>query len=367
MKKLLLLIIGVLLITDLQAQKVQTCTNGKVGIFSKHRKWIIQPDYQYLKIINNKLIIASLDKRTFGVIDWNEKWIIRPKYTEIKEINEQIFIGALNSSTCELVNGDGQVIDRMDFSVATSIIPYTKMPYASGSKLFIENIINTWQKKGEFEKVTDWKERVNEASRQKKIDELYKKYTDIYMLVNQERQIAMDLGMYDADNEVYKVSTDYGDILVPVPISEAPDFKKQWNRIDKHSKYFIDNGNLALAEVTFRMPNSNTYKYSNQNSLNYVTTNIEYNFSPIVLPENQSSNGNVQRNQNIKTVSIQIGKSDVDSDIPVSKRKSENTFAVIIANEKYRREVEVPFANNDGLVFSEYCKKTLGIPERNIL
>lgn len=57
--------------------------------------------------------------------------------------------------------------------------------------------------------------------------------------------------------------------------------------------------------------------------------------------------------------------SDVDSDIPVTKNKAENTFAYIIANENYDI-AKVPYALNDGWIFEQYCRKTLGIPEKNI-
>lgn len=70
------------------------------------------------------------------------------------------------------------------------------------------------------------------------------------------------------------------------------------------------------------------------------------------------------KNFDIKTASL---KSDVDKDIPiVNSSKNENTFAVIIANETYRKEAGVPFASNDGKVFAEYCEKTLCIPTSNI-
>ena len=59
-------------------------------------------------------------------------------------------------------------------------------------------------------------------------------------------------------------------------------------------------------------------------------------------------------------------RSDVDIDIPVSKAKQEKTFAVIIANENYEEEVNVEFALNDGVAFSQYCTKTLGIPQENV-
>ena len=58
--------------------------------------------------------------------------------------------------------------------------------------------------------------------------------------------------------------------------------------------------------------------------------------------------------------------SDVDRNIPVTKAKQEKTFAVIIANENYEEEVNVDYALNDGLAFSQYCTKVLGLPESNV-
>ncbi len=58
---------------------------------------------------------------------------------------------------------------------------------------------------------------------------------------------------------------------------------------------------------------------------------------------------------------------DVDIDIPVvSTDKNNNTYCVIIANEKYEDVPEVEYAERDGEVFREYCIKTLGIPEKQV-
>lgn len=61
--------------------------------------------------------------------------------------------------------------------------------------------------------------------------------------------------------------------------------------------------------------------------------------------------------------------SDVDINIPEASESNENGIALIIANENYKNSEyvgNVPFANNDGKIFKEYCMKTLGIPERQI-
>ncbi len=61
-----------------------------------------------------------------------------------------------------------------------------------------------------------------------------------------------------------------------------------------------------------------------------------------------------------------IAKSDVDQNIPATNIKNPNTFVLIIANEEYKNEINVEFAENDGSTFKEYCVKTLGIPAENI-
>ena len=57
---------------------------------------------------------------------------------------------------------------------------------------------------------------------------------------------------------------------------------------------------------------------------------------------------------------------DVDINIPIANNMSNLTFAVIISNEKYQMEKPVQYAENDGKIFTEYCKKALGLPEKNV-
>ncbi len=57
--------------------------------------------------------------------------------------------------------------------------------------------------------------------------------------------------------------------------------------------------------------------------------------------------------------------SDVDNNIPIGKKADDNTFAFIIANENYPM-AKVPYALNDGWIFEQYCKKTLGLKDDNV-
>ena len=80
---------------------------------------------------------------------------------------------------------------------------------------------------------------------------------------------------------------------------------------------------------------------------------------------NHTESGNSESTEN-HVAEENVQATDVDMNIPIAATRNENTFAVIISNEKYQEEVDVKFASNDGRMFREYCLKTLGIPDKNI-
>lgn len=88
-----------------------------------------------------------------------------------------------------------------------------------------------------------------------------------------------------------------------------------------------------------------------------------YSQSNVSRPKAFNITGNVR--QPASTVAAATA-SDVDRNIPKTDTPNENTFAVIIANENYRRVAPVEFALNDGKMFKEYCMSTLGIPSTQI-
>ncbi len=57
---------------------------------------------------------------------------------------------------------------------------------------------------------------------------------------------------------------------------------------------------------------------------------------------------------------------NVDENIPRNSVQDTRTYAVIIGNELYENEAEVPFAENDAKVFKDYVQQTLGVPENHI-
>lgn len=103
---------------------------------------------------------------------------------------------------------------------------------------------------------------------------------------------------------------------------------------------------------------------------------VDASLSPaLTIPQNekvlaQFSIRPVDRQQVVADDNIMLGSrtllSDVDIDIPTTKKSAENTFALIISNENYKQVEDVPFAINDGKVFEQYLKLAIGVPENHI-
>lgn len=297
-------------------------------------------------------------------------------------------------------------------------------------KKAIQQDVESWQKKGEFETTSAWKARVNDKTRQKYISEitskiyvqyknelntvkqeqieLAKKYTDYKeALLKQYYSHKMaratnilmnsnfELRPYDADHETFLIhNNSYGDVLLPVPVEEAPSFKQNWYNISRNIKpEFVPNGeDVALNKLIFTN-SGRQYIYDSHTIANYAITDVNYNFAPIEIAEinfediekegvfttNTPFSSSIVglKNQDTVLASTNItperkqifasDKSDVDIQIPHnSELKNSTTFAVIIANEKYNNVSPVPYAENDGEIFSKYLTNTIGLPKEHV-
>ncbi|MCL2040576.1 MAG: WG repeat-containing protein [Bacteroidales bacterium] len=303
------------------------------GYIDKTGKEVIPLKYGYAGYFFDGLALVQLNGK-WGYIDKTGKEVIPIKYTE-NEADEYLF--------------------------------YLFSPFA---KEYVEEKINEWQKKDKFETTTEWQQRVNETTRKAEIDKLTKEARTEFLAsrsTGTTLKLSFNPNDYDADNETYLIkSGQFGDLLVHVPRKEAPAFESAWEKITKTPQYTIDDDKFALAEIAFTMPDGKTYKYSNQSSLNYTVAQIDYKFDPIEINVAPPTQTTPKGNQTIGTVNVQVGKSDVDMDIPKTDVKNNKTFAIIIANENYRRESKVEFAQNDGETFRKYCIQTLGLPETNV-
>ena len=307
-------------------------------------------DKENFNIINNKL--ASLGG---GKIESN----FIPQLIEFNgEVKPSIAAVATQQQS---IDGDSQAKEE------EKGIP----SYSAFAIPFIENRIDKWQQKDSYETLDEYRARMTEKNRDAKIQEMQKLAQQEYISKYESRVNLrhLELKPYDADHEVFLVtSPDVGEMVVPVPRSnnEARIFASNWNGMQfKNPKYFIDKDHLALAQLTIITPSGKEYHYDNAAALNYTATNVEVHFDPINAGMLAANTSNANK-QTIQQQNVKLGTSDVDENIPENPTTNNKTFAVVIANQNYTNVAGVPLALNDGLAFSKYCEKTLGMPAENV-
>lgn len=249
-------------------------------------------------------------------------------------------------------------------SISAHEVPY----FSDYAKPIVEEAVNAWQEKGEFEKIAAWQKRVNETTRNAMIKSLTKECEKEYILMYSSLlSLNVTLGQYDSENEVFLLTDpNFGNMLVPVPISDGPTFKRQWITAELNPKYFIENDMLAIASLDITIKGlRHKYRYSNQASIKYEQARVDYNFNPIEIAASNAGAA-TKGQQTISERTITVGKSQVDLTIPETSAANPNTFVIVIANEDYKSVAKVPYALNDGRVFAKYCQRTLGVPAANI-
>ncbi|MBQ4394528.1 MAG: caspase family protein [Paludibacteraceae bacterium] len=166
------------------------------------------------------------------------------------------------------------------------------------AKEYVTPKVNAWQQKGEFEKLAAYQERVTGANREQKIREWTKEAEDLFIKENAELNpiAGLQLEAYDSENEVFSIrSPKLGQLLLPVPIAEAPDFKTNFSHGVYAQKpvYFINNDKIALSQLEFyNKALGKTYHYSNQLALNYQQYEIDpdkLDLAPVRITTSETS------------------------------------------------------------------------------
>lgn len=152
---------------------------------------------------------------------------------------------------------------------------------------------------------------------------------------------------------------------MPLKNNEAELFRANWDNVRfKAPKYYIKDDRVQLSSITFVTPANKTYTFNVTDEITYANTRVDIDFEAILRKANGDMADNTPATSG-KEVRITL-KSDVDTNIPETGKRADNTVAVIIANEDYANVSRVKSAINDGEAFHLYCEKTLGIPAQNI-
>lgn len=387
--------------------------NSKYGFIDKTGKFVVEPKFDYAWSFDDGVAMVKwYGKESYinkaGQI-FNDKKRAKlsneKTQTQLQERSLEIGKAKIQERSAESLSSyiDYYLGAKSDFLKKKGIAPLNDAII----KTHVEAEVNKWQVKDEFESTAEWKQRVNDATRNAKAREISQRYVDEYnkklsaasadydkkyaILVGEYKGIAnkkfkeqsIELKPYDADNETFLISTaEFGDFLLPVPKAEARDFKANWESIKRGvTAEFVPVGDeMELKSVKF-----GKYVYDSNTQASYAQVEADYNFRPVEIPDidynfdalaqqTPATTVTTVDNKTLKPKTVEPVKNklsvgnmaDVDMAIPTGKTKRENTFALVIANENYKRVKEVPYALNDGRVLKEYLNKTLGLPDKNI-
>lgn len=240
---------------------------------------------------------------------------------------------------------------------------------------YVNAAMQEWLQKGKYEKTTDYQQRVTEENRKLQTEKLtQEKVNEIAQGIVKFSVVGND---YDADNEVFRLDFEslfpvY--IKVPIEGGQAESFDKNFTGLKfENPKYTITPAeDFALMSIDVVNPsNGKKYTYNSSQPISYKETKVTASYSAVKVKVKADYDPSAAIN--ITREAITSAESGVDRDIPVSAKKKENAYALIIGNEDYHsyqdglnQEADVQFAENDARMFREYCIKTLGIPEANV-
>ena len=243
--------------------------------------------------------------------------------------------------------------------------------YQEYAMAYVRDQLKDWMKRGEFEKTEDYEKRVSKENVRKEQERLSNIIADKYLktYANQLAISELKLQPYDVDNETYAVNSEFGTVVVNVPLKnrEAEIFKNNWDEVKiRNPKFFIKHDNIAIESISFITPDGKEYAYNASDRNQYEGDKVvQLDVADLFDKPAQSAPKGKQENTGTKVVPTI--KSDVDKNIPKTTVVNDRTLALVIANENYGKVVNVTAANHDGEVFAQYCKETLGIPENQVL
>ena len=203
--------------------------------------------------------------------------------THLPDVMENNFYIVSKDKKFGAVNSAGTVIVPLIFDKATR--PYYAvrdiLPDVSFSYWYKNRVTPYLTQKGKYEKEADYQERLKDKEKQEKYIAENTKNADKEYIDKFKDKIVLFLGKYDTEKEEFAIeesikivknnkevmgTVDY--INLPVPIKEAEAFEKNFIKIKqealKNATYGICYDKIAIAKITFKMPNGKTYTFDSE-------------------------------------------------------------------------------------------------------
>lgn len=177
------------------------------------------------------------------------------------------YIASLNGKY-GLVNLEGQIILPLIYNKAEDL-PFNNLKTISYTLWYKQEAAKYIDKKGEFEKTDHFEARMKDAKMQEEyLRDIMADAPERYMdeKVWQKGELKLTLGEYNADEECFPISLEiapWNSIMLPVPIAEAKDFKKEFAHIKseaaKNAQLGIRNDAPSVEAITFTTSSGEAY------------------------------------------------------------------------------------------------------------
>lgn len=172
--------------------------------------------------------------------------------------------------------------------------------------------------------------------------------------------IAIEPGITEIEKLSFYLFKKLTDIYIPNTIERIGE--KAFNK--KHAPRFTMPSNINSDDLLSGLA---VYPKAIQNSP-VADPTIGIDWSAYTDETNSDKNVANEQTAAVEAIGIQRGTSDIDTQIPTGREGRENTFCLIIANEKYSNHdtPDVKYAEQDGITFQSYCLRTLKVPQSNV-
>lgn len=292
--------------------------NNLWGIITERGKVVVSHQFEDVDGFNNGFYSVKKDG-SWGLADVSNHLIIRCKYRNIALLptkciaylwdgvnDDEWRMDQLVNMRDRMIKADKERSEQADREKREKAAREKKEKELSSfteyARAFVEPRINEWQHKGEFEKLANYQKRVTGPNRTSMIDSLTriaeKNFIDEHAALKPENGY-MKLDLYDSENEVFFIeSPKLGKMVVPVPISEGPDFKSHFDSLEKkNALFYIVEDKIALASLDFYdKTTGRTYHFSNDNALNYIHYEVDpdaYKFDLVNIVTAKYAEGSV--------------------------------------------------------------------------
>jgi hypothetical protein len=248
---------------------------------------------------------------------------------------------------------------------SNEIVVSYKPTYAEQIEASVKSQLTQWMQKGAMEKLDEYQARVDKENKQRKVEE----FTSIAVASIAEKVVDWSKieAIYDSENETYKISVaNLMPFLIRVPHGEqAQSFQDNLHElIFSDIKYTLQGEDFAVTDLSIKDPFMDVEYQLDRSVQDHFVTALDINIGNIDI----NLSGNVQKlNERVKVISV--GNSDVDINLPATKTKNENAYAVVIGNKDYKniKGKDVDFAINDAVMIKKYLIEVMGFMPGNII